>query len=54
MAKANQLAATEKDIEAKVAKEQLKLKEQDAQKNIDQLRRTFAGSYAKSIANFFR
>ena len=54
-AKANQLAAKEKEAEAKVTKEQLKLQRQDAQKNMDQLRRTFAGCYAKSIANcFFR
>ena len=51
-AKAHQLAAKEKEAEAKLAKEQQQLQRQDAQKNQDQLRRTFAGCYAKSIVKF--
>ena len=52
-AKANQAAAKEKEIEAKKAKENIKLQRQEALKNMDHLRRTFAGCYAKSLVDFF-
>lgn len=51
-AKANQLAAKKKEKDAKLAKQQLKLQRQEAEMIQEQLRRTFAGSYAKSIAQF--
>ena len=53
-AKANQAAAKEKEIEAKKAKENIKLQRQEALKNMDHLRRTFAGCYAKSLVDFLQ